>query len=98
MGVCVKIVYEGKRYAISRKVAGSITDEIIRFLIYLILPTALGHGVYSTSSINEYQKQKNNVSGVKSYVALVRERTITTERPPLFGQVSANFCGWRSVA
>jgi hypothetical protein len=33
------------------------------FSIYLILPAALGLGVYSASNINEYQKQKNNVSG-----------------------------------
>jgi hypothetical protein len=26
-------------------------------------------------------------------VALFRERTIATERPPLVGEVSANFCG-----
>jgi hypothetical protein len=26
-------------------------------------------------------------------VALVRERTLLTERPPLVGEVSANFCG-----
>jgi hypothetical protein len=26
-------------------------------------------------------------------VALVRERTVPTERPPLVGEVSANFCG-----
>jgi hypothetical protein len=25
----------------------------------------------------------------------VRERTIPTERPPLVGEVTANFCGWR---
>ena len=31
-------------------------------------------------------------------VALVRERTIPTERPPPVGEVSANFCGWRGVA
>ena len=30
-------------------------------------------------------------------VALVRERTITTERPPPVGEVSANFCGQRGV-
>jgi hypothetical protein len=28
-------------------------------------------------------------------MVLVRERTISTERPPLFGEVVANFCGWR---
>jgi hypothetical protein len=31
----------------------------------------------------------------KSYVASVRERTIPTEWPPLVGEVSANFCGYR---
>jgi hypothetical protein len=31
--------------------------------IYLILPTALGPGVYSASNRNEYQKHKSNVSG-----------------------------------
>jgi hypothetical protein len=30
-------------------------------------------------------------------VALVRERTMLTERPPLVGEVSLNFCGWRGV-
>ena len=29
----------------------------------------------------------------KDTVALVRERTIPTERPPPVGEVSANFCG-----
>jgi hypothetical protein len=29
----------------------------------------------------------------KNYVALVSERTIQTERPPLLGEVSAKFCG-----
>jgi hypothetical protein len=28
-----------------------------------------------------------------NFVALVRERTISTERSPLVGEVSANFCG-----
>jgi hypothetical protein len=28
-------------------------------------------------------------------VALVRKRTIPTERPPYVGEVSANFCGQR---
>jgi hypothetical protein len=29
-----------------------------------------------------------------NFVALVPERTIPTERPPLVGEVSANFCGY----
>jgi hypothetical protein len=52
-----------RHYATSRKVAGSRPDERIFFLIYLILPAALGPGVHSVSNRNEYQKQKNNVSG-----------------------------------
>jgi hypothetical protein len=37
-------------------------DEV-NFNIYLLLPAALCHGVYSASNRNEYQKYKNNVSG-----------------------------------
>jgi hypothetical protein len=33
------------------------------FSIYLILPAALDPGVYSASEKDEYQKQKNNISG-----------------------------------
>jgi hypothetical protein len=44
-------------YATSRKVAGSIPDEVIGFFsIDLILPAALGPGVYSASNRNEYQE------------------------------------------
>jgi hypothetical protein len=47
-----------------RPVAGSRPDEVNDFLsIYLILPAALGPGVYSASNRNEYQKHKINVSG-----------------------------------
>jgi hypothetical protein len=41
-------------------VAVSILDGVI-FSIYLILPAALGPGVYSASNRNEYQKHKNYV-------------------------------------
>jgi hypothetical protein len=46
------------RYATSRKAAGSSPDEVIDifFFIYLILPAALGPGVYASSNRNEYQK------------------------------------------
>jgi hypothetical protein len=33
------------------------------FSIYLILPAAIDHGVYSAFNSNEYQKQKKKVSG-----------------------------------
>jgi hypothetical protein len=44
-----------RHYATNRKVAGLIPDEVI-FKIYLILPAALGSGVYLASNRNEYQK------------------------------------------
>jgi hypothetical protein len=37
------------------KVAGSRPDEV-KFEIYLILPAAIGPGVYSASNRNEYRK------------------------------------------
>jgi hypothetical protein len=49
-----------KAVATNRKVAGSILDEVVFFLIYLILLAALGPGVYSASNRNECQKHKNN--------------------------------------
>jgi hypothetical protein len=50
-------------HATSRKATGSRPDEVnIFFLIYLILPAALGPDDYSASNRNECQKQKNNVS------------------------------------
>jgi hypothetical protein len=53
-----------KHYSTSQKVAGSIPDEVNEFSsTYLILSAALSPGVYSVSNRNEYQKQKNNVSG-----------------------------------
>jgi hypothetical protein len=40
-----------------------------------------------TTSYIEYLQTKLNS------VALVRKRTIPTERPPLVGEISANLCG-----
>jgi hypothetical protein len=37
--------------------------RLIFFSMYLILPTAPDPGVYSASKRNEYEKEKNNVSG-----------------------------------
>jgi hypothetical protein len=50
------------------------------FSIILISP------VKQTDFTYKKQKQKNSM-------VLVRERTIPTERPPLVGEVIANFCG-----
>jgi hypothetical protein len=34
----------------------------MKFSVYILLPAALGPEVYSASNINDYQKQKNNIS------------------------------------
>jgi hypothetical protein len=52
--------------------------EIVTLLVMLVSPVSC----YLTLLNNN-----NNNS-----VALVRERTIPTERPPLLGEASANFC------
>jgi hypothetical protein len=42
----------------------------------------------------EYRKKQDKLIIKKlNSVALVRERIIPIERPPLVGEVSANFCG-----
>jgi hypothetical protein len=49
------------------------------------------NGIVRTSEkiIYLYEKKTKKLNSV----ALVRERTITTERPPPVGEVSAKFCG-----
>jgi hypothetical protein len=42
------------------------------FYIYLILPAALGPGVYSAFNRNEYQKHKNIIMFLRSKVRRVR--------------------------
>jgi hypothetical protein len=53
------VVWRLRHYATSGNVAGSRPDKVNFF----ILPAALGSGVHSASNTNEYQKQKNSVSG-----------------------------------
>jgi hypothetical protein len=49
---------------------------------------------YFIALLNEANgaKRHRQLKNLKS-VALVRKRTIPTERPPLVGEVSASFCG-----
>jgi hypothetical protein len=65
-------------------------------------------GDYSDSTLNDDVTASLNILfhqqfyfttkiDARDSVALVRERTIPTERPPLVGEVSANFSGWRGV-
>jgi hypothetical protein len=38
-------------------------NDFFSFLIFVNLPATLGPGIYKTPNRNEYQKQKNNISG-----------------------------------
>jgi hypothetical protein len=53
------------------------------FSMYLILPAALGPGVYSASNRNEYQKEKNNVSGNRA-LPVRRVENLTAICEPIF--------------
>jgi hypothetical protein len=57
---------------------------IILFLVLL--------GAEWTSGPIAAEGLDNNNDNNNNTVALVRERAILTERPPLVGKVSANFC------
>jgi hypothetical protein len=53
------LAYWLRHYATNRKVNGSRGEWVFLFN----LPAVLGPGIHSASNRNEYQKQKNNVSG-----------------------------------
>jgi hypothetical protein len=52
-----------------------------------------GHSTYTYVSLTFLDNQPLNQSNKTNTVAWVRERTIPTDRPPLAGEFSANFCG-----
>jgi hypothetical protein len=51
-----------------------------------VLQVATSERLHSEHFVSKILKKKNTV-------ALVRNRIILTERPPLVGEVSANLCG-----
>jgi hypothetical protein len=55
------VVFKALSYKLEGR--GFETRWELFFSIYLIIPAALGPGVYSASDRNEYKKHKNNVSG-----------------------------------
>jgi hypothetical protein len=69
---------------------GSRPDKENEFFpMYLMLPAALGPGVYSASIRNEYQKQKNNVFG--------EQRVGLTTSPPSVSRLSRQ-CGMLNIS
>jgi hypothetical protein len=66
-------------------------------VIYIPSLAEIGSGIQKLVRTGYARTQRewrlHNNSDINNSVALVRERTILTERPPLVGEVSANFCG-----
>ena len=60
--------------------------------IYIPSATSVRTATHSKTQLDHSQFTGNKIKCLNS-VALVRERTIPTERPPPVGEVSANFCG-----
>jgi hypothetical protein len=58
----------------------------INLLQHVLIKHGIQHDHTVTNELLEADIKKN-------YVALVRERTLPTERLPPVGKVSANFCG-----
>jgi hypothetical protein len=73
-----------KRYATSREVAISDPDEVITFFkIYLILPAALGPGIYSALT----EMSTRNIPGVIKRVRHVRLTTL----PPSVSRLTRKY-------
>jgi hypothetical protein len=73
-------------YVPNRKVADSIPDEVNEFFFstYLTLQAALGLGIHLTSNGNEYQKQKNTVSGGVERCRCARNDILIANCGPIF--------------
>ena len=81
----------------------TVTPEY-KYLQHIILGSGSGMGIKMTTSQlnccliknleNKFIRNRNkDTEYKKTQLALVRERTIPTERPPPVGEVSANFGG-----
>jgi hypothetical protein len=55
--------------------------------------TVFTRAMYCTEQHQPVHTTPSYLTKKTNSMALVRERTIPTERPPLVGEVSVNFCG-----
>jgi hypothetical protein len=55
------------------------------------LPGILFHSLSISRHLTGITLRRDNIK--LNYVALLRKRSIPTERPALVGEISANFCG-----
>ena len=69
----------------------SFTASMISLSVSVVEGTAIAK--YTPSYRLQFQSCFHILKKKLNSVALVRERTIPTERPPPVGEVSANFCG-----
>ena len=74
-------------------VNGGKMTAVLSFVTFIVRNPA-GSWISSPFLMREMKCLYLNTNQIKlNSVALVRERTIPTERPPPVGEVSANFCG-----
>ena len=88
-------MYKLQKFATSSKIT-NINQMLDSFSLSVPYTRNSGHRADIGSMCAEPQAECKlnsfHVTKLNS-VALLRERTIQTERPPPFGKVSANFCG-----
>jgi hypothetical protein len=85
MFLCFLLVYVSGRF--QRRFPCKIVYVLLVSSYSNLIPSY--RGVLNVCCSNQPQLAADN----NNSVALVRERTIPTERPPLVGEVTANFCG-----
>ena len=68
-------------------------SDTVRILLKYVNPFCVRTVIFLTRLSMERERIGIGEVKKKNSVALVRERTIPTERPPPVGEVSANFCG-----
>jgi hypothetical protein len=83
-------MYEGEN-TIQQQRMGKDENNIKKILKCTMDSSASGHVI--KTGCCEQGDESSSLKLKLNSVALVRELTIPTERPPPVGQVSANFCG-----
>jgi hypothetical protein len=84
------LMYITKPLSNSREI---LYGAAIYSLLFSILATFTDYFITLHNTINGLLRVYHIPKTKLNSVALVRERTIPTERPPLVGEVSANVCG-----
>jgi hypothetical protein len=97
--VCRRSIPTHRRHGVIRYSGISPVHFVHTNMLYTILYSYRAWGflreLQFPCSLDSHVKNSGNSTIWFNSVAVVRERTIPTERPPLVGEVSANVCGYR---